>query len=378
MEQEILDKINNYVIPFCEKFKTVVKSVYIAGSAVRQKDYVKGSDIDILVIVDDTREDFDKRVIDLMNMNLRDISKTAMTNDKLDLHMQAPKPLTVFWDMVRSGQPWIITQMRDALILYDPSGYIKPIQILLNDGKLSGTKERSQTLINDAPKKLGEARKIFLEDITSDLLSAMVESAQAVLMFSGVAPPASKNIGRELSKRFVDTKIIPARIVQDYERMYETTRKIDHGEITNVSGREIDKYIGMVTEFIESMEKLFNVLDFMKKKKMVNEAYDKTIDACSSALKKAGKVKPKDHSEILKHFKVHFIDTGLVSKDHIETLKKMHTNKKAFDSGNVSDISEDEIYSSNIYATNLQKAIGDVKIDGGKEKNSPKRNKSKK
>ena len=378
MEQAILDKINNHINPFCEKYKTVVKSVYIAGSAVRQKDYVEGSDIDILVIVDDTRDDFDKRVIDLMNMNLREISKMAMKNDKLDLHMQAPKPLTVFWDMVRSGQPWIITQMRDALILYDPSGYIKPIQTLLNDGKLSGTRERAQTLINDAPKKLGEARKIFLDDVTSDLLSAMVESAQAVLMFSGVAPPASKNIGKELSKRFVETKIIPARIVKDYETIYETTRKIDHGEITNVSGREIETYITMVAEFIESMEKLFNVLDFMNKKKMVNEAYTKTIDACSSALKKVGNIKPKDHSEILKHFKIHFIDTGLVSKDHIETLKKMHNNKKAFDSGKVSDISEDEIYSSNVYATNLQKAIGDVKIGKGTKKSNPKEAKGKK
>ncbi|MCK5594418.1 MAG: hypothetical protein KAI18_04190, partial [Candidatus Aenigmarchaeota archaeon] len=119
-------------------------------------------------------------------------------------------------------------------------------------------------------------------------------------------------------------------------------------------------------------------LDFMNKKKMVNAAYTKTIDACGSALKKAGKTKPKDHSEILKHFKIHFIDTGLVSKDHIETLKKMHNNKKAFDSGKVSDISEDEIYSSNVYATNLQKAIGDVKIDGGKKGKSPERQKGKK
>ncbi|NOQ55914.1 MAG: hypothetical protein GQ477_03870 [Nanohaloarchaea archaeon] len=378
MDQEILDKINNYIFPLCDKFKTVVKSVYIAGSAVRKKDYVAGSDIDILMIIDDTRDDFDRRVIDLINMNLREISKMAMEKDKLDLHMQAPKPLTVFWDMVRSGQPWIITQMRDALILYDPSGYIKPIQLLLNEGKLSGTRERAQTLINDAPKKLGEARKIFLDDVTSDLLSAMVESAQAVLMFSGVAPPAAKNIGKELTKKFVDTKIIPARIVKDYEIMYETTRKIDHGEISHVSGREIEKYIGVVSEFIESMEKLFNVLDFMNKKKMVNAAYDKTIDACGSALKKAGKTKPKNHSEILKHFKIHFIDTGLVSKDHLEILKKMHSNKKAFDSGNVSDISEDEIYSSNVYATNLQNAIGDVKIGNGTKKSSPKKQKGKK
>ena len=369
MEKQVLEKINRYILPLCEKYKTVVKSVYISGSAVR-KDFVKGSDIDILVIIDDTRDGFDPRVSDLINMNLREISKMAMDKDKLDLHIQAPKLLSVFWDMVRSGQPWIITQMKDALVLYDPSGYIRPIQSLMNQGKLSGTKERAQVLINDAPKKIAEARKIFLEAITADLLSAMVESAQAVLMFAGVAPPAAKNIGKEISERFVKTKIIPAKIVQDYENFYELTRKIDHGEITHISGKEIEKHLGMVSEFIESMDKLFNVLDFMKKKKMVNDAYDKSMKACSAALKKVGSKEPKSHIEIMKHFKMHFVDTGLVSKDHLEILKMMHTNKKAFESGKVSDISENDIYSSNVYASNLEKAIGDVKIDRAKSEKS--------
>ncbi len=361
MEKLALDKVNRYILPLCEKYKTVIKSVYIAGSAVR-KDFVKGSDIDVLVIIDDTRDKFDPRVVDLINMDLREISKMAMDKDKLDLHIQAPKPLSVFWDMIRSGQPWIITQMKDALVLYDPSGYIRPIQSLMNQGKLSGTKERAQALINDAPKKLAEARKIFLEEITSDLLSAMVESAQSVLMFAGVAPPAAKNIGKELSDRFVKTKIISPKIVQDYENIYELTRKIGHGEITHISGKEIEKHLGVVAEFIESMEKLFNVLDFMKKKKMVHDAYDKSIKACSAALKKVGTKEPKSHAEMMKHFKMHFIDTGLVSKDHLEMLKIMHANKKAFDTGKVYDISENEIYSSNVYASNLEKAIGDVKI----------------
>ncbi|MEA2004359.1 MAG: nucleotidyltransferase domain-containing protein [archaeon] len=369
MEKVALDKIKGYMDPLCEKYRTVIKSVYIAGSAVR-KDFVKGSDIDVLVIIDDTRDKFNPRVIDLINMNLREISKMAMEKDKLDLHIQAPKPLSVFWDMVRSGQPWIITQMKDALILYDPSGYIGPIQSLLNQGKLSGTKERAQTLINDAPKKLAEARKIFLEDITSDLLSAMIESAQSVLMFAGVAPPAAKNIGKEISEMFVRTKIIPARIVQDYNNFYELTRKIDHGEITQISGKEIEKHLMTVAEFIESMDKLFNVLDFMKKKKMVNDAYDKSITVCSSALKRIGNKSPKSHSDIMKHFKVNFVDTGLVSKDHLETLMKMHMNKKAFELGKVSDISENDIYSSNIYALNLEKAIGDVKIGRAKSEKS--------
>ena len=371
MDKKVLKIINDSINPICEKYKGAIKSIYLAGSAVR-KDYVPGSDIDILIIVDDTCDNFDARVLNLINSDFRDVSKKAMLEHKLDLHIQDAKTLSVFWDMVRSGQPWIITQMRDAYVLYDPSGYISPIKTLLNAGKLSGTKERAQTLINDAPKKLVDARKIFLNEVMSDLLLAMVESSQAVLMFSGVAPPASKNIGRELSLKFVNTKIIPKKIVNDYEQIYELTKKIDHGEVSHVSGKEIERYLGMVIEFIEGMEKLFNVLDFMKKKKMVNSAYEKSIDACRIALKKINKVEPKTNTDLLKHFKVHFVDTGLVSKDHLEVLKKMHSNKKAFDSGKVSDISENEIYSSNVYAQNLENAIGDVKL-GNKAKSKPKR-----
>ncbi len=372
MEKQALGKIKGYMDPLCEKYRTVIKSVYIAGSAVR-RDFVKGSDIDILVIIDDTRDGFDPRVIDLIHSELRKISKDTMDKDKLDLHIQSPKTLSTFWDMIRSGEPWIITQMRDAYILYDPSGYITPIKTLLNQGKLSGTKEKAQTLINDAPKKLVKARKLFLEEITADLLSAMVESAQAVLMFAGVAPPAAKNIGKELSERFVKTKIIPSKIVHDYENFYEVTRKIDHGEITTISGKEVEKYLSMVAEFIESMEKLFGVLDFVKKKKMINDAYDKSIKACSEALKKVGAGKAKDHSEILRQFKAQFVDSGLVSKDHLGMVRKIHTHKKAFDSGKVSDISENEIYSSNVYASNLEKAIGDVKIGRKKDEKRKRR-----
>lgn len=367
MERQVLEKVEKYINPLCEKYRGVIKSVYLAGSVTR-KDFVSTSDIDILVIVDDTKEKFDPRIIKLIDIKLQEISKNAMKNDRLDFHIQSPKPLSVFWDMVRSGQPWIITQMRDAIVIYDPGGYIKPIQMLLNRGKLSGTKERAQMLINYAPKKLNQARKIFLEEVTTDILLAMVESAQAVLMFAGIAPPASKNIGKEISLRFVKTDIIKAKIVQDYDNFYEITRKIDHGEITHVSGREIEKHISVALEFIENMEKLFNALDFMKKKKMVYSAYDTSIKACSDALEKMGRTYPEKESDMLKHFKIHFIDTGLVSKDHIETLKKIYHTKKAFDCGNVSDIAENEIYSSNIYASNLKNAIEDVELNGKKRR----------
>ncbi len=371
MEKQVIETIKSHLKPVFKKYEGIIKTAYIAGSATR-KDYVEGSDIDMLFIVDDTKEGLDESVMGRMKFDLSQIAKKAMQEDRLDLHIQRPKPLSVFWDMIRSGQPWIITQMRDAIIIYDPSGFLAPMKKLLNQGKLSGTKERANALINEAPKKIVKARKIFIEDIMNDLLLSMVESAQAVLMFAGVAPPYAKNVGAELKKRFAGKDMMDTKLVDAYEEFYSITRKIDHGEITNVSGSEVERYMHNAECFIETMERIFLMLETSKKRDMIDKSYRSSIKTCSDAIEMVGRIPPKKDKTVLKHFRTHLIDTGLVSKEHMSNLEKIFRNKKVSDEGRSREIPENEVYSSNVYSSNLRNAVDD--LDKEKEMKEGKRN----
>jgi len=364
MEQKDVETIKNELLPYTKKY-ALIKAIYLAGSCVR-KTNVKGSDIDVTIIVDDTRKEYNPAHSVKLNDDLATLKQEVKKKHKLDLHFQPPKPLTTYWDLVRSGEPWVFTELRDSLPIYDPSGFIEPLKILLHEGRISGTKEKAYALITRSRSKIKDIRKIFLEDITSDLLLSMTESAQALIMYTGKAPPSARQIPENL-KPFVDNKALDPEIVYFYNEFYNMTVKIDHGQLTSIKGKDIDAYTEKAMTFIRAMERLFQTVELIKKEEIVNESYEKAIEICKTALKKSGRKIPKDNYGLMIEFKKQFIDTNLIAREYYVLIKKIYSNKKAIDDGKLKDLKENEIYSSRLYAKNLEQIIGDAP-DGGQPK----------
>ncbi len=358
MPKDLTDVLRDVCSQILHKHGNKIKAIWIYGSFARG-EAKPSSDIDIMTLVDDATIDVSNDELSRMNSEISDISGFAKEKTKANIHFQPAKRLTDWWDLLRSGEPWVFTSMRDALPVYDPSGYVEPLSRLLKEGRMVGTLERSQMLIQRAPSRLEDVRKIFLEDITADLLFAMVESGQAVLMFYGVAPPSAKNLGSALRKHFVSKKILENYYADLVDDFYAVTRKIDHGELTKLSAKEIDAWVSKARGFIYRMEEIFAELEIEKKREMIEESNDVAFTACKNLLKRKGiKVNEKN---ILHFVEKELIKTGLVSKGYLEILKKIKSMKDSSDKNKLDEVTEKDIYTSRLYAKNLAAILKEVK-----------------
>ncbi|MBI4176866.1 MAG: nucleotidyltransferase domain-containing protein [Candidatus Aenigmarchaeota archaeon] len=335
-----------------------IKAIWIYGSFARGESKPT-SDIDIMTLVDDATTDISSAELAEMSADISAINDAVKEKTKVNIHFQPAKRLTDWWDLLRSGEPWVFTSMRDAMPVYDPSGYVEPISRLLKEGRMIGTSERSQMLIQRAPSRLEDVRKIFLEDITADLLFAMVEAGQAALMFYGVAPPSAKNLGSALRKHFVSKKILHAYYADIVDDFYAITRKIDHGDLTKITAKEINSWVVKAKDFIYMIDTIFSKLETEKKKEMIEESNSVAFSACKNLLKKRG-VKAND-GNILHFIEKELVKTGLVSKGYLEILKKIKSMKHASDNDKLNEITEKDVYTSRLYAKNLAEILKEVK-----------------
>ncbi len=358
MQDNITNALKEASSAILSKHGNRIKAMWIYGSFARG-EAKPTSDIDVMTLVDDATADISGNELAQISAGITEINDAVKEKTKVNMHFQPAKRLTDWWDLLRSGEPWVFTSMRDALPLYDPSGYVEPISRLLKEGRMIGTMERSQMLIQRAPSRLEDVRKIFLEDITSDLLLAMVESGQAVLMFYGVAPPSAKNIGSALRKHLVSKKILHRYYADMVDDFYLVTRKINHGDLTKLTAKEVHSWVTKARDFIYMMDAVFAKLEIEKKKQMIEESDSIAFAACEQLLKRKG-IK-SNGKNILHLVEKELIKTGLVSKGYLDVLKKIKTMKNASDNGKLNEVTEKDVYTSRLYAKNLEAILKEIK-----------------
>lgn len=343
-----------------KEYDGLIKAMWIYGSAVRKGEFKPTSDIDMMILLDDMTQKVTAAKLREVDDKVSELSRKVKKELKVNIHPQPPKRLSDWWDLLRGGEPWVFTSMRDAVPIYDPSGYIEPLQRLLRGGQLHGTWERAQMLLERAPYRLEKARRIFLNEITADLLGAMVESGQAVLMFSGAAPATAPTMGDELRKRFVKKRLLEGGYAELYDDFYELTKKIEHGELTKLSGKELERWIGRVKAFLGRMKNLFDQLEAQKKKQLVEEAHKESLEAAKAALAKVGKGKVAE-KEVVKYVEEFLIKPGLVDKGYLDVLKKIFSLKDALEKGKLGELPEKDVYNSRMYARNIRAVMEGVK-----------------
>jgi len=357
MQQEQLEYVQDLFEPVKQELGPYLKGIYIYGSAAR-KERVEGSDIDVLILVDDTKKDFGKKEYSRAKQLIEQI---ADEEEELDLHIQPPKPLSRWWDLIISGEPWAVTSMKDAQPVYDPSEYITLTKRLLHEGEMRGTYQRAHKLMKRSRKKIKKMKTLMLEDVTSELLKAMTEAAQAVLMYYGNPPPSPAQVGDELERIFVeDMELLSPRAVDDYRDFYNLTERIDHGKQSEFTGRELDQYIDQSLAFIKAMSALFEKLEKEKQERVIEQSHSEALQICKEALQEKGVEVPTDDQQILQRFRAEFVEEGLVSDDHLDLLEGIMQNKEALEEGDIDDLSESQIYSSRAYLRDFESAVKHV------------------
>ncbi len=220
-----------------KRFDKIIKSIVLFGSQTKGTN-VAGSDIDIIIVVDDATTRFDETLIAWYREELGEL--VQQNPYKKDLHINTIK-LTTWWQDLVRGDPTVINIIRYGETLIDFGGFFKPLKILLQEGKIKTTPEATFTCLNRVPGHLMRSRLAEIGAIEG-CYWAMIDSAQALLMAIKVLPPSPERITLLLKQHFVDKKLLKMKYVTDLRDLHNLHRRIVHGELTNLDGDIIDDW----------------------------------------------------------------------------------------------------------------------------------------
>ncbi|PIO07699.1 hypothetical protein COU59_02900 [Candidatus Pacearchaeota archaeon CG10_big_fil_rev_8_21_14_0_10_34_12] len=236
-----------------QQFNKIVKSVVLFGSTAKVTN-VSGSDIDIIIILDDASVKWDN---ELISWYREELEKIIMKNPyKKKLHINTIKLTTWFRDILR-GDPVVINIIRDGEALIDFGGFFEPLKYLLFSGEIKSTPEAVYSLLDRAPKHIMRSKISELSSIEG-LFWAMVDAAHAALISMRRSPPSPEKIPVELKETFVDKGKLKIKYVIWYRDLFLLHKKIAHGEISELRGVEIDEWQDRAEEFLRVMAQLVN------------------------------------------------------------------------------------------------------------------------
>ena len=331
-----------------EKFDGIIKSIVLMGSVVRG-EFKPESDIDVFVIIDDTLPDFTPEKQEQIDEELEKIAKTV--SEKLSI--QPSYTLTEFTDYARNGHPIVYNFIKEGLPIYD-AGFFMPWKRLLEAGKIPRTREAIESYMESAPKKINRAKTVKLLMLAEDCYYAMLNSAQAVLMFMGLEPPVPSKAYEEVKKYLVEPGILEPEYAEWLKEIIEIRKKIEHKKLLEVSGSFVDEWIEKAEKFVDKMFSLLNALEIRKREKVLERTHEVMHKAVATALKSLHKL-PEELSidelesklgmSLPEAFKKELVDTGKVNPYYLDLWKKIENLKKeVIDEKKIEKLKSDEVY----------------------------------
>jgi len=234
-----------------QKFDKIIKSVILFGSTAKQTNII-GSDIDIILIVDDATIKFDDKLIVWYREELGNIMRENPYNK--DFHITTVK-LTTWWQDLIRGDPTVINVIRYGETLIDFGGFFNPLKILLEEGRIKPTPEAIHNSLSRVPLHIIRSKQSEISGIEG-CYWAMVDSAQSLLMAVNISPPSPENITLLLKENFVDKKLLKMKHVIDFRNLHDLHTKIMHGEIKDIGGNIVDMWQDKAEDFFNVTMKL--------------------------------------------------------------------------------------------------------------------------
>jgi predicted nucleotidyltransferase/uncharacterized protein (UPF0332 family) len=234
-----------------KKFNKIVKSIILFGSTTKQTS-VAGSDIDIIIVIDDVSINWNSELIAWYR---EELDKILRANPyKGNLHINTVK-LSTWWEDLMRGDPVIINILRYGEAIIDLAGFFEPLKFLLIKGKIKSTPEAIYSCLKRAPIHILRSKTSELNSIEG-LYWAMVDSAHAALIAKDVLPPSPEHIPANLKETFVNENRLKMKYVSWYRDLLVLHKKIVHGEISDLKGVEIDRWQERTEEFLKVMAQL--------------------------------------------------------------------------------------------------------------------------
>lgn len=230
------------------KFDHLIKASVLFGSQV-SGEAKPGSDIDIIIILDDAAINWD---MELTTWYREELSKLiAEQNYGRDLHINTIR-LTTWWRDLLHGDPVVLNIVRQGEVLLDIGGFFNPIKSLMVQGKIHSTPEAVYAALQRSPYHLTRSRFALLSSVEG-VYWCMVEAAQAALITLGKLPPSPEHVTRMLHENFVEAGVLKSELVKWYHNIYILHKQIAHGEVKAVRGQEVEDWQHKAEIFMKKM-----------------------------------------------------------------------------------------------------------------------------
>ncbi len=245
----------DFAVKVSQKFNKIVKSIVLFGSTAK-KDQTVGSDIDIVIIIDDASLAWDQELIAWYR---EELEKIIQRNPyKKSLHINTVK-LSTWWEDLIRGDPLVVNILRYGEPLIDLAGFFEPLKYLLLQGKIRSTPEAIYSCLQRAPIHIARSKQAELGAIEG-LYWAMVDSAHAALIATHISPPSPEHIPGFLKENFVLKGKLKIKYVEWFKDLNILHKKISHHEISDLKGVEIDEWQSRTEDFLNAMALLVKEL----------------------------------------------------------------------------------------------------------------------
>jgi predicted nucleotidyltransferase len=353
----ILKKFTKEVL---KKYGPVIRSIVLFGSTARGESRGE-SDIDVFVIIDDTRGKITSAFKEKIEEDLDVIAKKCCDQ----LSVQQPYLLTEFWGMVREGHPIVFNFIREGVPVFDKDIFT-PIKRLLQMGEIRPSKEAVEKYIERGPKRIRRVENAKIYMVVEDCYYAMLESSQAVLMFLGKTPPRPSDAPDTLRKTLVKMKFLNEATVKDLDDIISLRKNVEHKRIKNVSGADLDEWIEKTKKYVKKMQQLIVKIEVLKREGIVDKSYTIMTETVLTLMKALNKSLKKNES-LVRAFDNYLVKPGMVSDKYLEIFSDLERMKKLVKSGKIMDLPKQQILMNREYVRKFIREAGRIL-----KKNSPK------
>ncbi|MCK4670601.1 MAG: nucleotidyltransferase domain-containing protein [Nanoarchaeota archaeon] len=317
-----------------KKFEKYIIAYVLWGSFARG-DAKPESDIDIGIIVDDTDvkrmtrvELKDKLRSIIIGMGLEAGEMTGVRN-KLNINTYI---LTEFWDLTREASPVIFTLLRDGVSLFD-KGVFMPMKHLLKMGRITPSPEAIDIFRGSGDQMVSRVRRKLMGIVEGDIYWSTLNPTQAALMLYGIPPPTPDETIRIVNEIFVEKeKLLEKSYVDIMRKIRDYYKGLEHGEIKEISGKEVDQLLLEADKYLKRINRLFEQISKIKAEENFIEIYNNTKTLVRDVLNVEGLKEVVEH-DMVDLFKTKLVDTGKIPDKFLEILKQIFSAKEQHEEG---------------------------------------------
>jgi len=310
-----------------KKFERYVYSYVIGGSLVRG-EAVKTSDVDTYIIIDDTdvkrmpRLELKEKLRNIIYSYVMQAGELAGVKNQLNVQVYL---LTEFWDGVKDANPVFFTFIRDGVPFYDRGGFL-PWKLLLRMGKIKPTPESIDMFMSMGDKTSDIVKRKLLDVVMSDLYWGVIYPSQGLLMLYGLPPTNVKETVKEMKRVFVDKeKMLEKKYWEILEEiLIKYYKGYEHEKIKEVSGKDIDRLLKNVQDYLKRLKELRNDLEKQMHQKTFAEIYENVFKLMKSLFGN------KSEKSLIDEYEKEVVGKGKGNPKFIHTLNELVSTKKKY------------------------------------------------